>query len=289
MDGIIGRETMRAAAAFSIGVLVAASVAILSPATALADSCSYDPTTHTVAISYSGPAPQGEADNEVKAVAGQITFEDTPCSGATVTNTDTINATGGGGRDLFSIDIGGGPLAPGFTDEGDGTSEIEIHVIAGGGADVVIIEGTALRDFLVAGADGLNLNGDSDADVFPSATENLAMFGSGGNDVLTAGGGFGTGGAAGTHAVLVGRGGNDRLLGGRVLDDLVGGRGRDIAKGGRGGDLLVGQGDADKLFGQGQNDFLAGGGGRDRLVGGSGTDMCRQGPGTGPLRSCEET
>lgn len=279
---------MRAATAFAIGVLVAASVVILSPAAALADSCSYDPTTHTVSISYSGPATQGEADNEVKAVAGQITFEDTPCSGATLANTDIINSTGGGGRDVFFVDIGGGPLAPGFTDEGDGTSEIEIHVTAGDSTDVVAIDGTALGDLLVVGAVGLNLNGDSDADVFLSATEVVAMFGSGGNDVLTARGGFGTG-AAGTRAVLVGRGGNDRLLGGRDRDDLVGGRGRDIAKGGRGRDLLIGQGDSDKLFGQGQNDLLGGGGGNDRLVGGSGTDMCRQGPGTGPVRSCEET
>jgi Ca2+-binding RTX toxin-like protein len=280
---------MRTATGFSVGVLVAASVPMFSPATALSDSCSYDPTTHTVSISYSGPAAQGEAENEVKVVAGQITFENTACSGATVSNTDTINATGGGGRDLFSVDIGGGLFAPGFTDEGDGTSEIEIHVNpGGGGTDVVKIDGTALRDLLVAGADGLNLNGDSDADVFLSATEVVGMFGYGGNDVLTARGGFGTGEPAGTRATLVGRGGNDRLLGGRRPDDLVGARGRDIAKGGRGGDLLVGQGDADKLFGEGQNDFLVGGGGNDRLVGGSGTDMCRQGPGTGPVRSCEK-
>jgi RTX calcium-binding nonapeptide repeat (4 copies) len=169
------------------------------------------------------------------------------------------------------------------------TSEIEIHVNAGSGSDVVIIEGTALRDFLVAGADGLNINRDSDADVFLSATDIVAMFGNGGNDVLTARGGFGTGGAAGRNAVLVGRGGNDRLLGGPDRDDLVGGRGRDISKGGRGRDSLLGQGDADRLFGQGQNDALSGGGGHDRLVGGSGTDTCRQGPGTGPIRSCEET
>jgi Ca2+-binding RTX toxin-like protein len=279
---------VRAATAFSVGVLVAASVVILSPAAGRADSCSYDPTTHAVSISYSAGF-QAERDNEVSAAGGQITFEGTPCSGATVSNTDTINATGGRGEDAFVVDTGEGPFAPGFTDEGDGTSEIEIHVNAGGASDLVVSVGSALSDFLVAGAVGVNLNGDSDADVLVSATENLWVWGQGGNDVLTARGGFGTGGVF-RYVALDGREGNDRLLSGRNTERfhvLVSGGGRDVAKGGPGRDFLYGRGGADKLFGQGDNDRLFGGGGNDRLVGGLGTDGCRQGPGTGPVRSCE--
>jgi Ca2+-binding RTX toxin-like protein len=276
---------MRAGRLFSIGLLAAASLIILGPGVASADACTYDPATKAVSISYSGPF-QTDVDNEVKVSGGQITFEGTPCSDATVSNTDTINATGTGGEDDFFVDIGGGLFAPGFTDEGDGTSEIEIHVNgAGGDRDLVGADGGALSDFLVLGSDGFNLNADSDADVLFSETEFVGLFGFEGNDTLTSRGGFGTGGPV--RAVLFGFQGNDRLLSGRKADILGGGFGRDVVKGGSGRDLINGGGGADKLFGQKGNDRLAGSGGNDRLVGGPGIDTCRQGAGRGPIRSCE--
>jgi hypothetical protein len=261
---------------------------ILNPGTAVANSCSFDPATHTVSISYSGPF-EAEGDNEVKVNGGQITFEGMPCPGATVTTADTINATGGSGEDDFFVDIGGGLFAPGFTDEGDGTSEIEIQVNAGGHPlDLVGGDGGDLSDFLVVGAGGFNLNGDSDADVFTSATEFMGLFGFGGDDVLTARGGLGTGGALGKRAFLGGYGGNDRVLGGRGGELLGGDAGRDTVRCGPKRDLVGGGGGADKLFGEGGSDKLLGHGGNDRLTGGPGIDTCRQGPGKGPIRSCEK-
>jgi hypothetical protein len=55
---------------------------------------------------------------------------------------------------------------------------------------------------------------------------------------------------------VIGRGGGDRLCGGRGKDRLKGGRGRDRLSGGPGGDVING------------------GGGRDRANGGPGVDLC---------------
>jgi Ca2+-binding RTX toxin-like protein len=280
-----GSKQVKRASLFSIGVLAAASLVVLGPGMASADACTFDPATHAVSISYSGLF-QAEADNEVKVNGADITFEGAPCPGATVTNTDTINATGGGGKDDFFVDIGGGLFAPGFTDEGDGTSEIEIHVNAGGGLDQVGADGGGLSDFLVLGSGGFNLNGDSDADVIFSETEFLGLFGFEGNDTLTARGGFGTGGPVG--AAIFGFQGNDRILSGRRADFLGGGSGKDVVKAGPGRDRVGGGSGADKLFGQEGNDRLSGRGGNDRLVGGPGNDTCVQGPGRGTIRSCEK-
>jgi Ca2+-binding RTX toxin-like protein len=276
---------MKKASFLSIGVLAAASLVVLGPSVAHADTCTFDPGTHTVSISYSGLF-EAEGDNEVKVNGAAITFEGMPCPGATVSNTDTINATGGTGKDVFIVDIGGGLFAPGFTDEGDGTSEIEIHVNAGSADDLVAADGGALADLLVLGSGGFNLNGDSDADVIFSGTEFLQLIGFEGNDTLTARGGFGTGGPV--RAAIFGIQGDDLILSGPRADFLGGGSGKDVLKAGPGRDVVVGAVGADKLFGQGGNDKLAGSGGNDRLVGGSGTDTCLQGPGRGAIRSCEK-
>jgi Ca2+-binding RTX toxin-like protein len=262
--------------------MAAASVVMPNLEKAVAESCTF-PVGHTVSISFSSYPDEGLA-----ASGAQITWNGMPCSGATVANTDTINATGSGNEDGFFVDLRGGPFAPGFTDEGDGASEIEIKVNAGADFDVLATGGTALSDFLVLGVGGYNLNGDSDADVFFSETEETTLLGFEGNDVLTASGGFGTGGAIGTFAGLAGQRGNDRLMAGKYNSHLAGGPGHDIAKGGPGEDVLLGGVAADKLSGRGGDDVLAGYRGNDRLNGGSGIDVCLQGPGTGPIRSCEE-
>jgi len=62
---------------------------------------------------------------------------------------------------------------------------------------------------------------------------------------------------------LFGRGGNDRISGGR-RNDRIFGRG--------GNDILNGRGGRDTLNGGSGNDTLIGGRGRDTLIGGSGTD-----------------
>ena len=87
--------------------------------------------------------------------------------------------------------------------------------------------------------------------------------------------------ASDTGAVIDGRGGDDRLTGGRGDDLIIGGDGTDTLDGGDGADsldggdgddILVGGYEADVLAGGAGNDQLAGGTSQDRLFGGAGDD-----------------
>jgi Ca2+-binding RTX toxin-like protein len=72
---------------------------------------------------------------------------------------------------------------------------------------------------------------------------------------------------------MMGRGGNDKLTGGRGDDYLDGGPGDDKLEGGAGNGILLGGAGNDKLeSGQG-SDLLIGGRGRDQLAGGGGDDL----------------
>lgn len=122
-----------------------------------------------------------------------------PCPGPpTTSNTDTIivKDESGGGTPLLTI-VRPHRFAPGFTDEGDGTSEIEFQVDLGAGTDVLNIEagefgtGTGVRFGL--GTAGINLNGDSDADLTVVRAELVAAGGTDADDIISAGGAFATG------------------------------------------------------------------------------------------------
>ncbi len=175
---------------------------------------------------------------------------------ANVTNTDTIsvntcNACGVAFPQVGVIlDLSGGPLGPGATLEGTGTSEIEVSVIAA----TLSIDMPPGRVKVKAGTNGINLNRDDDADVtFPNngpSLGDLYMGGSGGNDVISARGDAVTGGPVPYAVTFTGKGGDDHLTGGAAGDDLYGGGGDDV---------------------------LVGGEGFNRLFGGSGFDRCRQG------------
>jgi Ca2+-binding RTX toxin-like protein len=77
----------------------------------------------TVSISMSS----GESGTIVRSGAA-IEFNGAPCDTATVSNTDLIAVSSPDGFDTFTVDLSGGPFAPGATDEGNGSSEIEITV-----------------------------------------------------------------------------------------------------------------------------------------------------------------
>jgi hypothetical protein len=192
------------------------------------------------------------------------------CTGdqPTVNNTDQIVIDQAAVADFstVSIDLGGGPLAPGMTPEADGTSEIEIRANLFAGLSFMGIEGTPQNDNLhlgtvVSGATGVNLNAGAEAapdvDLELAQPELLAIAAGGGNDLVRGRGSPGFAGPVKRVEMLVdgGRGrdeliagrfvsllsgaqGNDRLLGSRELDLIQGGPGRDLIKSGRGTDQV---------------------------------------------------
>jgi len=252
-----------------------------------------------------------------------------PCPGPpTTSNTDTIivKDESGGGTPLLTI-LRPHRFAPGFTDEGDGTSEIEFQVDLGAGTDVLNIEagefGTVTGVTFGLGTAGINLNGDSDVDLTPVGIERVSAGGTDADDIISAGGAFATGdpfpipvrfsGFAGNDIlaggrardVLTGQQDNDRIVGGAGDDDLDGAEGldlmigfrgddvlnggddRDDLRGGEGRDEIIGARGNDDLRGQDGQDELRGNEGNDRLDGGPDRDECNGGPGVNRFRHCE--
>ena len=150
------------------------------------------------------------------------------------------------------IDQRFGRFAPGNTDEGDGSSEIEFDLDLGprGLASIFLTPGddaAFVRD--LASGDLVDLNAFEspvDIDVFVRPGTSVFLNGAAGDDLLAATaippgpydpysylatGGFGIG--------LFGNGGADGLFGSQESDALVGGAGRDVIDAGPGRDAVV--------------------------------------------------
>jgi Ca2+-binding RTX toxin-like protein len=226
---------------------------------------------------------------------------------AEVTTTDTITFAGvATGNETLTIDLSGGPFAPGLTVEGSGTSEIEFSgIVLGDGNDSLSIVGSSGPDSIAFSAGGIDLNGDGDVDVTfgvggLGTIEAFTMNAAGGDDVGSA-----TGFAQ--PLVLNGSAGDDDLSGGSGNDQINGGAGVDTANyasasagvtvnlsvmgpqdtkgagtdtlsgierlgGSPFGDTLRGGASSDSLDGAAGNDVLTGRGGADTLAGGTGVD-----------------
>jgi Ca2+-binding RTX toxin-like protein len=178
--------------------------------------------------------------------AGRILFgvgdaTATRCGTAATATTDTVSAIGADGTQSFRISLSGGPFAPGVTVEADGSSEIEFLVDLGEGTDdELTVAGDAVADQIVLGTGGLNVNAAEsadDIDVTAAGVERFSLEGNAGNDLLSGGGGEGTG-----DAVIAGR---LTLRGGEDNDTLTGGAGNDVLNGGPGSDHLDGGPGAD--------------------------------------------
>jgi Ca2+-binding RTX toxin-like protein len=239
-----------------------------------------------------------------------IALDGVACGTATVNNTDTINVTGPGSGDDLTIDLAGGPFAPGLTPETDGgASEIEFNVNLGSGtpSGILRIAGSDLGDSFTLGVTGVNLNASEttgDADVAIVGSVSLIASGAGGDDVLSSAGGVGTG-APIANVTLNGGDGADELLGALGGCTLDGGAGADTldysgAATGIAGDLgagsvsigtatddviaaenltgtpfddlLTGDDAGNVVNGLDGTDVLDGAGGDDTLTGGAGTD-----------------
>lgn len=262
-------------------------------------TCSFNAGTATVEVTLVAGAPaaisrQGDA----------IALDGVPCDTATVTNTDTIDVTGSGvgQEDDLTIDLSGGPLAPGQTDEGDGDSEIELAADLPGGG-VLRIAGGPGADVVALGTAGANLNaeeGVGDVDVTLSGPAAWEVMGRQGADVLRVAGGAGTGAPA-TGVAVLGGAGADLVVAGGGGSDLDGGAGTDtlsyagassvrvdLARGTArpagasaddlaGFERLIGSPGPDVLLGDGGPNRIEGGGGRDVLDGRKGDDVLKGG------------
>ena len=90
-----------------------------------AASCSFSTGQHRLTITSSDLKVVLEVRREGQEIVVLQNGVRIGCGAAapTVANVDTISVSA---RTEFRVDLRGGPLAPGFTDEGDGSSEIEI-------------------------------------------------------------------------------------------------------------------------------------------------------------------
>ena len=184
-----------------------------------------------------------------RTAAGTITANGADCGG-TVTNTDEVVVTGQLSNVALFIDLGMGPFAPGAVAEATGVSEIEFDLggLAFFPGSALVILATSGPDAITAGAAGINLNGDDDADVFlpGGSIDTIYLGGQGGDDTISTTGGNGTGGGtAGQRFHLNGGPGNDVLS---ALDGEVGpGSGGDLLEGGLGDDTMFGD-NADAVY-----------------------------------------
>lgn len=234
-------------------MLAAAAVALAgsAPASATFSSCYFSVFSHTIVAT----AGTDSGSFMTRDAAGVILADGAPCldglTAATVANTDTILITSNDPNVAAAIDLSGGPFAPGFTDEGDGSSEIEIAFNLPGDSLPTVIGGPGFDSF-TAGTDGsslaVNLNPDEaadDADVTVAGTPTLTLAGAGGSDTIFGSGGDGTGGPTTSVLLITGGDDGDWLVGGNGPDSLYGGPGFDQLEGAGGDDRLDGGADAD--------------------------------------------
>ena len=171
------------------------------------------------------------------------------CAGSpTVLNTDLISVTGADGSESLTIDLSGGPFAPGATAEGSGLSEIEWVASS---VESLVIQGSSGNDMIRFGSAGGNLNSDDDADLTLPDVATSIVYGALGSDVLSGAGAFGADPGKWARPLhLYGQDGGDKLTGGTDDDLLDGGAGVDDIRQfnvSDGGDTIVGGAGVDKL------------------------------------------
>jgi Ca2+-binding RTX toxin-like protein len=220
--------------------LTATSTFLLSTSPArAATGCSFAAPTATVTID---PA----ASATLKRAGSAIQLNGVDCGAATVSNTGKIVVIGATSEETLTIDLSGGPFAPGAGAEATGAPEIELEVNLAAqsafGQDRLVVQGTGGADTYRLGSTGVNLNNDDDADVTGTSGGALATIGA---EVFSVLGGAGIDTISGQGAVagstspvpypisldLQGGEGNDTLTGGSYDDRIAGGPGADLEAG----------------------------------------------------------
>jgi Ca2+-binding RTX toxin-like protein len=205
-------------------------LASMPPAMAAPTACVFDEPTGTATVTVGdGLVATVSRDGDAIEVDG------VPCETATVNDTDRLEVTTPDvSVETVAIDLSGGPFAPGPTDEGDGSSEIEIEIQPGGAAigthDEVHVIGTTGADTFTADGLAANLNAGEatpDDDLTVSGNGELELLGDEGDDEIVLAGY----GGLDPEIPKIARGGpgDDRLFGDLNDSLLDGGSGRDVA------------------------------------------------------------
>lgn len=195
-------------------------------------ACDFDATTGTASVRV---VPGGTVT--IARSGNSIVVDGAACEAATVANTDLIDVASAdplaSEAETIVVDLSGGALAPGATDEGDGSSEVEVEVDFD--QEVTAAFGETLRIIGSDGADrvstsgiGVNLNAgeaNEDPDVSPN-THNLNF------EVVAGSGDDGVDLSQVTlfpEIAVFGGDGDDVLSGNGFSSRLDGGPGSDIA------------------------------------------------------------
>ena len=243
---------------------------------------------NTIQFEGSNGAPNSEVKGQAVAIMGNgadVDFNVTDAGAGdtkmVMVTVDYTTATGSGSFDAIRY---------GFS---HGSDVLVYYIPVKGSVDLSTVVSVTGETVLATSLDGMHYgdfglggvreaqSGDSSANLVLGDMRHDKLVGKGGQDTLIGGNG---------SDLERGNGGNDRLYGGAHGDDLNGdggadkiyagigddsadgGSGVDILAGGWGDDLLFGGTDADTLIGEAGNDTLDGGTGVDSLEGGDGKD-----------------
>ena len=232
------RRTSLAAALLTLPLSALALPAALAAGVSV---CSYDATSHDLTIQ--GPVGPGHVAvaNLKRTASGGFVLNGVACDAAASVTTVGRVVVAGTTAVRLALDEGDGTFEPGLGAEAGGSAEIEFHFAAGVGPVELDVRGTHDDDRMLAGADGLDMNGDGDVDVDGAGLTSLTLEGRSGDDTLSTLGGGATGGAFVGDATLDGGAGDDTLRqanldGSGHAARLVGGPGADAidGSGGRG-------------------------------------------------------
>ena len=270
-------------------VALAATVltaALLTPVPAGADTrCSYSAGEKTVRLWL--------MENHIVqlyALDGKIMYADLAwyhlkgqCGSATVRNTDRVVVIAEEpGQPGLQLRLALGRFGPGATAEDSGVSEIEIRMR--GVSDLSLLAEGQQRH-MTLGQNGLNFNGDRDADIRGlGSVKQVRVYLGDGDDSVSGAGGRGTGDPWDPP-----RGGYFSVSASDGNDTLLGSRGRDLLYGFVGQDRLEGYRGRDELYGEHHDDVIRGGAGDDILDGGSWYDDLYGGVGDDTLMAEDET
>jgi len=235
------------------GVIAAAAISLatvaLVPSTAsAAPLCAFNASAHSLAVA----SQPGQFVVSMKASTPYLDVSDTHC--ALLTDVDTVSIDMSASPSFLNFDLSGGPLGPGFTDEGNGSSEIEFQVSG------ISATATEIRVTGSTGDDGVTLGqsenpfsgttGQINLDAFADASPDVdvtfgglpleeSLWGKEGNDLLSAAGtGTFRSGSVSVPVFLQDGTGSDQVTGGiandRVSASLERTDGPDVYTGGAG-------------------------------------------------------